>query len=64
VDPGPAHRHARAGVPERRRLAALLATIGEVVEAARLLEGVAEELTGDAAEAATAAARRLRAQLN
>jgi regulator of sirC expression with transglutaminase-like and TPR domain len=53
-----------AGVPERRRLAALLATTGEVVEAASLLEGVAEELTGDAAEAATAAARRLRAQLN
>ena len=52
------------GVAERRRLAALLATSGEVVHAARLLEGVAAELSGDEAETAAAAARRLRAQLN
>ena len=53
-----------AGVPERRRLAALLATSGAVVEAAELLEGVAAELSGDAAQAATTTAQRLRAKLN
>ena len=53
-----------AGVPERRRLAALLATSGAVIEAAELLEEVATELSGDAAETATTTARRLRAKLN
>jgi len=53
-----------AGVGARRRLAALLATTGQVVEAAQLLEGIATELDGPGADAARTAARRLRAQLN
>jgi regulator of sirC expression with transglutaminase-like and TPR domain len=53
-----------AGVGERRRLAALLASGGELVEAATLLEGVADEVEGAEAEAARAAAHRLRATLN
>ncbi|CAA9257622.1 MAG: hypothetical protein AVDCRST_MAG20-2752 [uncultured Acidimicrobiales bacterium] len=53
-----------AGVGERRRLAALLASGGELVEAATLLEGVATEVGGAEAEAALAAAHRLRATLN
>lgn len=53
-----------AGVSERRRLAALLVTCGEVVAAAQLLEAVALDGHGPEADAARAAARRLRAQLN
>lgn len=49
---------------DRRRLAALLATIGKVVEAAAVLDGLAGELDGDEAQAANDAAQRLRAQLN
>lgn len=53
-----------AGVGERRRLAALLASGGQLVEAATLLEGVAAEADGPEAEAALMAAHRLRATLN
>ena len=53
-----------AGIPARRRLAALLATTGQVVEAAQLLEAIADELDGPGADAALAVAKRLRAQLN
>jgi hypothetical protein len=48
----------------RRRLAALLATTGKVVEAAEVMEALAGELEGDESEAASGAALRLRAQLN
>lgn len=53
-----------SGVGERRRLAALLATSGQVVEAAKLLEVIAAEVEGPQADAALAAAHRLRATLN
>lgn len=53
-----------AGPAERRRLAALLATTGQVVEAATLLEAVAAESEGTQSEGALAAAARLRATLN
>ncbi len=53
-----------AGVAERRRLAALLATTGDVVGAARLLDVIAGGAHGAEADAALAAAQRLRAQLN
>ena len=53
-----------AGVAERRRLAALLASGGQLVEAATLLEGIAADVEGPQAEAALAAAQRLRATLN
>lgn len=53
-----------AGVGERRRLAALLASGGELVAAATLLEAVAAEVEGAEADAALAAAHRLRATLN
>jgi regulator of sirC expression with transglutaminase-like and TPR domain len=53
-----------AGSEERRRLATLLATSGRVIEAAEVLEALAGELTGVPAEAAAAAARRLRSRLN
>ena len=53
-----------AGVAERRRLAALLASGGQVVEAATLLERIAVDVEGPEADAALAAAQRLRATLN
>jgi regulator of sirC expression with transglutaminase-like and TPR domain len=53
-----------AGPEDRRRHAALLATTGRVVEAAKVLESLAEEVGGADAEAALASARRLRARLN
>lgn len=55
-----------ASVGDRRRLAALLATTGRLVEAAEVLEALAADgaATGEEVEAAVAAAHRLRAQLN
>lgn len=53
-----------AAVAERRRLAAVLASSGQVVEAALLLEAIAADLDGPGADAALAAAHRLRATLN
>ncbi|MDQ3384431.1 MAG: transglutaminase-like domain-containing protein [Actinomycetota bacterium] len=53
-----------AGVGERGRLAALLASGGQLVEAATLLERIAVDVEGSEADAALAAAQRLRATLN
>lgn len=53
-----------ASPDERRRLAAVLATTGDVVEAAEVLESLVADLTGEESAAAAGAARRLRAQLN
>lgn len=59
-------RHAVPGADPgvRRRLAALLATTGKVVEAAEVMEALAGDLDGDESQAASSAALRLRAQLN
>lgn len=53
-----------AGADDRRRYASVLAGSGRVVEAAEVLEALAEEVGGDDAAAAAAAAHRLRAGLN
>jgi regulator of sirC expression with transglutaminase-like and TPR domain len=53
-----------AGADDHRRHAALLATTGRVVEAAAVLEALADRVGGAEAEAALASARRLRAALN